>query len=120
MRRELMMEEPHNPPGTILNTFFNHLTIEGIKQKHMLMLAEQCVNYLAVQEHILEKKWPIEQQIYTIQQTQGAKTIIETIKKKCNKETKEALTALQKRLDDWKQKTTQIKLVKNEFSRINP
>jgi len=118
IKRELIIEEPQQPPATLLGTFFSHLIIEGINQKHILELAEQGINFLAVQEHIIEKKWPIEQQIYTAQECQGTIGIIEIIKKKCNQETKEALTALQKRLQDWKEKTTKIQLKKNDYPEL--
>ncbi len=120
IRRDLMFEEPHKAPGALLDVFFLHLLLEGINEKHMTALAEQSLNFLAVQEDLLEKKWPIEIQIYTAQECDGTKTILEVIKKKCKKETKEAITALQKRLDYWTQKITQIKLKRHDFNEIYP
>ncbi len=121
MRRDLLLEEPQDPPGAILGVFFTHLIIEGVNEKHMLSLAEQSLNFLGVQEDLCEKKWPIELQIFTAQECDGARAIIETIKKKCKKkETKEALTAVQARLDVWKHNIAKIKLKKNDFTETYP
>jgi len=117
IRRDLMFEEPHKAPGAITNTFFTHLILEGIKEKHILALAEQSLNFLAVQQDMWNKKWPIEIRIFTAQECDGAKTILEVIKKKCEKETKEALTALQKRIEEWNKKA-QIKLKRKDFKEI--
>ncbi len=119
IRRDLMFEEPNKIPEAITNTFFTHLVLEGINEKHILALAEQSLNFLAVQEEIWNKNWPIEIQIYTAQECDGAKTIIEVIKKKCKKETKEALTALQKKIEEWNEKA-QIKLKRKDFKEIYP
>ncbi|MBW2969645.1 DUF885 family protein [Candidatus Woesearchaeota archaeon] len=120
IKRDLMFEEPHRPPGEILDIFFAHLILEGIKEKRILTLAEQSINLLAVQEETTNKKWPIEIQIFTIQQCDGAKAILETIKKKTKGETKQALTALQKRIEDWKNKTTKLKLKTKDYKEIYP
>jgi len=120
MKRELLLEEPQDPPGAILSTFFAHLVIEGIKDKHMISLAEQGLNFLGVQQHLWTKKWPIELQIYTSQECDGANMIIEVVKKKCKKETKEALTALQTRLKLWKKNITKLKLKRNDYKEIAP
>lgn len=120
IKRDLMFDEPHRPPGEILDIFFTHLVLEGIKEKNILALAEQSLNLLAVQEETTNKKWPIEIQIFTIQQCDGAKAILETIKKKTKSETRQALTALQKRLEDWKNKTTQLKLKTKDYREIYP
>ncbi len=120
MRRDLMIEEPQDPPGALLSAFFTHL-IAGINEKHILSLAEQSLNFLAVQEELWERKWPIELQIFSAQECDGAKAIIETVKKKCKKkETKQALTAVQKRIDIWKQKTAHVKLKRNDFVETYP
>ncbi len=115
MRRDLMFNEPHEVPGKILNALFTHLIVDGIKDKHMTSLAEQALNFLGVQQHLWTKKWPIEIQIFTAQECDGSNALIETIKKKCKKETREALTALQKRLNIWKQNITKIKMKTNDF-----
>lgn len=121
MRRDLIIEEPQDPPGALLSAFFTHLIIEGINEKHLLSLAEQSLNFLAVQQDLWERKWPVELQIFSAQESDGAKAIIETIKKKCKKkETREALTAVQKRLEIWKEKTAQVKLKRNDFVETYP
>jgi dimeric dUTPase (all-alpha-NTP-PPase superfamily) len=121
MRRDLLVEEPQDPPGAVLSVFFTHLIIEGVKEKHILSLAEQSLNFLGVQEELCHQKWPIEFQIFTAQSCDGAKAIIETIKRKCKKtETKEALTALQKRLEHWKNQASHVKLKRNDFTEIYP
>ena len=120
IKRDLMFEEPHRPPGSILDVFFAHLVLEGIKEKNILALAEQGLNFLGVQEDLWNKKWPVEIQIFTTQQCDGAKSIIETIKKKCKQETKQALTALQKRLDQWNSKISTIKLKRKDYKEIYP
>ncbi len=121
MRRSLIIEEPHDPPGEILNTFYTHLVIEGVNEKHMLSLAEQSLNFLGVQEDLWDKKWPVEFQIFSSQACDGAKAVIETIKKKCKrKEVKQALTAVQKRLDIWKKNTAFVHLKRNDFTEIYP
>ena len=121
MRRDLMIEEPQDPPGAVQSAFFTHLIIEGINERHLLSLAEQSLNFLAVQEDLCESKWPIELQIFTSQECDGAKAIIETIKKKCKKkETKDALTAVQKRIEIWKNKTVHVKLKRNDFVETYP
>lgn len=121
IKRELMIEEPHDPPGAILGTFYTHLVIEGVNEKHILALAEQSLNFLGVQEDLWEQKWPIEFQIFSAQSCDGANAVIETIKKKCKrKEVKQALTAVQKRLNKWKENTCTIKLKRNDFTEIYP
>lgn len=121
MRRDLMIEEPQDPPGALLGAFFTHLIVEGINEKHLLSLAEQSLNFLAVQEDLWNRKWPVELQIFSAQESDGAKAIIETIKKKCKKkETKDALTAVQKRIEIWKQKTAHVKLKRNDFTETYP
>jgi len=121
MRRDLLIEEPQDPPGGLLSAFFTHLIIEGINEKHLLSLAEQSLNFLGVQEDLWERTWPVELQIFSAQECDGAKAIIETIKKKCKrKETKDALTAVQKRLAVWKEKTAHVKLKKNDFTETYP
>ena len=121
MKRDLMIEEPQDPPGAILSVFFTHLIVEGINEKHLLSLAEQSLNFLGVQEDLWDKKWPVEFQIFSAQSCDGGKAIIETIKKQCKKkETKEALTAVQKRLDMWKNKTSHVTLKRNDFKEIYP
>ena len=121
MRRDLLIEEPQDPPGAILGAFFTHLIVEGINEKHILSLAEQSLNFLAVQEELCERKWPVELQIFSAQECDGAKAIIETIKKKCmKKETKDALTAVQKRIEIWKQRTAHVKLKRNDFVETYP
>ncbi len=121
MRRDLLIEEPQDPPGAILSAFFTHLIVEGVNEKHILSLAEQSLNFLAVQEDLCDRKWPVELQIFTAQECDGAKAIIETIKKKCKqKETKQALTAVQKRIEIWKQKTAHVKLKRNDFVETYP
>ncbi len=121
IRRGLITEEPHDPPSEILNTFYTHLVIEGINEKHIMSLAEQSLNFLGVQEDLWDKKWPVEFQIFSSQACDGAKSLIETIKKKCKrKEVKQALTAVQKRLDVWKKNTAFVKLKRNDFTEIYP
>ncbi|MEM3154451.1 MAG: hypothetical protein QW165_02675 [Candidatus Woesearchaeota archaeon] len=121
MRRDLMLEEPQYPPGAILSVFFTHLIVEGINEKHLLSLAEQSLSFLGVQEDLWEKKWPVEMQIFTAQECDGGRAIIETIKKKCRKkDTKEALTAVQRRLDIWKHKISTVALKKNNFTETYP
>ena len=121
IRRDLMIEEPQDPPGAILSVFFTHLIVEGVNEKHILALAEQSLNFLGVQEDLWEKKWPVELQIFASQECSGAKAIIETIRKKCKKkEVKEALTAVQKRLDVWNHKVSTIMLKKNDFTETYP
>jgi hypothetical protein len=121
MRRDLLIEEPQDPPGALLSVFFTHLIVEGINEKHLLSLAEQSLNFLGVQEDLWEKKWPIELQIFTAQECDGARAIIETVKNKCKKkDTKEALTAVQNRLDVWKHHVATITLKKNDFTETYP
>ncbi|VVB81230.1 Uncharacterised protein [uncultured archaeon] len=119
IRRDLMFEEPHKAPGAIVDAFFMHLIQEGINEKHLLELAEQGLNFLAVQEDLWENEWPIEIRIFTAQQCDGAKTILEVIKKECKTETKQAITALQKRIEAWNDKA-QIKLKRKDFKEIYP
>lgn len=121
MRLELMIEEPQDPPGGVLGVFFTHLIVEGINEKHILSLAEQCLNFLGVQENLWNKKWPVELQIFTAQECDGARAIIEVIKKKCkSKETKEALTAVQNRIDIWKHNVSSVHLKNNDFKETYP
>ncbi len=121
MRRELMIEEPQDPPGSVLGVFFTHLIVEGINEKHILSLAEQCLNFLGVQEHLWNRKWPVELQIFTAQECDGANAIIEVIKKKCRKkETKDALTAVQNRIAVWKKNTSSVHLKRNDFKETYP
>ncbi len=121
MRRDLMIEEPQDAPSALLSVFFSHLIIEGVNERHLLSLAEQSLNFLSVQENVWEKNWPIELQIYSSQECDGAVTVIETMKKKCRKtETIHALVAVQKRLKSWKQKTAHVSLKKNDFAEIYP
>ncbi len=121
MRRDLLIEEPQDPPGALLSVFFTHLIVEGVNEKHLISLAEQSLNFLGVQEDLWDKKWPIELQIFTAQECDGARAIIETIKKKCKKkETKDALMAVQKRLDIWKHNVSTITLKKNDFTETYP
>lgn len=121
IRRDLLLEEPQDPPGGLLSVFFTHLIVEGVNEKHLLSLAEQSLSFLGVQQDLWNRKWPVELQIFTAQECDGAKSIIETIKKKCKKkETKEALTAVQARLDIWKHKVTSLVLKKNDFTETYP
>jgi len=121
IRRGLMQEEPQDAPGEVLGVFFTHLIIEGVKEKHILALAEQSLSRLGLQKHLWNRKWPVELQIYTAQECAGAHTLLETIKKQCKKkETKDALTAVQKRLAVWKQHITTLKLKRNDFTEIYP
>ncbi len=121
IKRDIVFEEPQGPPGGVMGVFYTHLIIEGVKEKHMLTLAEQSLNYLCVQEDILNKKWPVELQIFTIQECDGARMLLESIKKKCKKkETKDALTAVQKRLEKWKKKVSSLKLKRHDFSELFP
>ena len=85
IKRDLMFEEPQNPPGGIMGIFYTHLVIEGVKEKHIISLAEQSLNYLFVQEYLWNKKWPVELQIFTAQECDGTKMILEIIKKQCKK-----------------------------------
>jgi len=119
--RDLVLEEPHDAPGSVMNVFYSHLVIEGIKEVHVQDLAVQCLNVLGVQEHVWEKKWPVELQIFSGQSCDGALAIIGMIKKQCKKlETKQALTALENRLKLWKEKTCHVKLKKGDFFEIYP
>ncbi len=121
MKRGLLTEEPQDPPGEVMGVFFTHLIVEGINEKHLTQLAEQCLNLLGVQEEMWEKKWPVEMQIFSAQSCDGAKMLLEVIKKKCKKqETKQAITAVQKRLDIWKKNTAKVNLKRNDFKEIYP
>ncbi|PIN76032.1 hypothetical protein COV18_01255 [Candidatus Woesearchaeota archaeon CG10_big_fil_rev_8_21_14_0_10_37_12] len=119
IKTSILFEEPQHPPNQILSAYFTHLTIEGINEKHVLQLAEQGISLLGVQKHLWEKKWPIELQIFTAQECSGAKAILDTIKKQCKKqETKDAITALQKRIDNWKENITKIQIKKGDFNEL--
>jgi len=121
LRRSILFEEPQYPPSEVMGVFYTHLIVEGVKDKHMLSLAEQSLNLLGVQQHLWNKKWPIEQQIFTIQECHGARLLLDAIKKQCKKdETRQAITALQKQLEKWKQNVTKITLKKHDFTEIYP
>lgn len=121
MEHGIVWEEPHNPPGEVMGVFFNHLMIEGVNEKHVLSLAEQCVSFLGVQQDLWERSWPIELQIFSAQSCDGASALLETIKRQCgNEETKQAITALQARLVLWKKNTCSVKLKRNDFAEIFP
>lgn len=121
IKRGLMIEEVHDPPGGILGVFYTHLVVEGIKEKHILSLAEQSLNALGVQEYLLDKTWPIEMQIYSAQNCDGATMLLEEIKRNSKKkETKDALTAVQKRLAKWKEQSCSVTLKDNDFAEIYP
>ncbi len=121
IRRDLLFDEPQHAPGALLSVFFTHLIVEGIDEKHLLSLAEQSLNFLGVQEDLWNKKWPVELQIFSAQECDGANSLINTIKEKCRKkETKEALTAVQKRIGVWKSKTAHVTLKRNDFTETYP
>ncbi|MBI4146068.1 hypothetical protein HY489_01890 [Candidatus Woesearchaeota archaeon] len=121
LERSLVWDEPQHPPGSVMNVFFNHLTIEGVKEQHVLDLAVQCVNLLGVQEDMWDRKWPVELQIFSAQSCDGAVSLLESMRKQCRKkETKDAVVALQKRLKLWKEKTCFVKLKRNDFKEIFP
>ena len=116
----LLFEEPKQPPSAVMGVFFIHLILKA-KERDYLELSTQCLQLLAVQEHLFEKQWPIELQIYSAQECGGANALLETVKKLCKKqETKQAITSLQKRLKLWKEKTSKLKLKKNDFTEIYP
>ncbi|MBS3147462.1 hypothetical protein J4219_01105 [Candidatus Woesearchaeota archaeon] len=120
LERGLVFEEPQHAPSGVMGVFFEHLVMNA-KEKDYLALAVQCLNVLAVQEHLWEKAWPIEMQIYSAQECSGGIALLETVKKLCKKnEAKEALTALQNRLKIWKEKTSDVKLKKGDFSEVFP
>ncbi len=121
LERSLVFDEAHGPPSDVMGVFFTHLIIEGVKDKHMLQLAEQCINLLAVQQDLWNHDWPIEIQIFSAQACDGANALLNTIKKECKKsETKEAITALQKRLELWEEKTCLVKQKSPDFKGIYP
>lgn len=120
LERGLVFEEPQHPPSGVMGVFFEHLVMEA-KERDYLSLAIQCLNVLAVQEHLWERDWPIEMRIYSAQECSGAIALLDTVKKLCKKkEAKEALTALQNRLKIWKEKTGGVKLKKGDFAEIFP
>lgn len=120
IKSDLLTEEPHDAPDSILGLFFSYLTIEGINDKHIRELCEQSLNVLSTQKYLLDKKWPIEFQIYTAQSCDGANSILDVIKKKVKPETKQAITSLQKNITEWKNKTTTLKLKRNDFVELYP
>src|SRR3989344_4809033 len=98
-KRGLIREEPQDAPDQIMGVFYTHLVKEGVNEKHILALAEQSLNALGVQEHLWEKDWAVELQIFSAQTCDGAVMLLETIKKECKKEeVKEAIIAVQNRL----------------------
>lgn len=116
----LLYEEPQNPPGEILGAYFAHLISQGINNKSLLTLSENCLQLLQVQEHLWEKNWPIELQIFTAQNAIGAINILENIKKKTNKETAQAITSVQKRVKNWKEKICKIKVKGHDYKTLIP
>src|SRR3989338_5802726 len=119
-KRGLMREEPQDAPDQIMGVFYTHLVKEGVNEKHVLSLAEQSLNSLGVQEHLWEKDWPVELQIFSAQSCDGASMLLEIIKKECKKEeVKEAIIAVQNRLKLWKQNTCKVK-AGSDFSKTFP
>lgn len=118
-RRELLNDEPHYTPSAIMNTLYTHLVIEGVNDEHIQSLALQSLNHLGVKEYLLDSTWPIEIKIYTIQACDSANSIILSIKPHCSKETKQALTAVQRRLRQWKQRIN-LKLKSSAYRDIMP
>ncbi len=117
---ELLYDEPQDPPGEVLSAFFAHLVVEGINNKHLLTLSEDCIQTLQVQKELWETNWPIELQIFTAQNCDGAISILNTIKKKTNRETTEAITSLQKQIKQWKEKICKIKVKGHDYKTIIP
>jgi hypothetical protein len=119
IRIGLLIDEPHDPPGTVLSAFFAHLVVEGINNKHLLTLSEACLQVLQSQKDLQHKEWPAELQIFTAQNCDGAISILDTIKKKTNRETTEAITSLQKQIKQWKEKICKIKVNGHDYKTIS-
>lgn len=120
LERTILFEEPHHPPGEVSGAFFTHLILNA-SEKHYTSLAEQSLNFLGCQQHLWTKTWPVELQIFSAQECAGAIALLDTIKKQSKrKETKDALTAVQKQLKQWKEQTARVTLKKNDYTEIYP
>ncbi len=120
MRRGIVFEEPHDVPGGIMNSLYEHVLIEGFKPAHLSRLATEGVKSIFFEKHLLKKDWPAELKIMTVLECDGCLGVIATIKKSVSARVQKKLDALAGAVKAWRKHFVIGTIKKGDFIEVFP